>query len=117
MPGTVFKLDNVEDSQISFVGDTLYGMVVHTRFIGSTMTEQPRLETHISATSVRNEAQNADDDYTFDGNPIYGGSSGRWAGIDLDGEFISTVPDVISPSATPPSTFNSASGKVASKEV
>jgi hypothetical protein len=115
MPGTVIKLDNAEDSQISFVGDTLYGMVVNTRFVGSTMTEQPRLEVHISASSVRNEAQNDDDNYTFDGNPIYGGAAGRWAGIDIDGDFISAVPDVMSPSAAAPNTYNSASGQVAAK--
>jgi hypothetical protein len=112
MPGTVFELENSEDYEISFVGDTMYGMVTGTRIRGTSMTESPGLEVQITAASIRNKEQNESDDYTFDGHPLYNGADGRWVGIDIDGVFVTEPASDLFPSTRPTKTFNSGSGQV-----
>jgi len=113
MPGTVIQLENSETSVLSFVGDSLYGMVTAVKFSVNAMAEEPTLVLTAQVSSIRNTEQNKDDNYTFDGSPIF---DKRWTGIDLSGAFV-VEPET--PTNKLPSTtgraYNATSAKVETK--
>jgi hypothetical protein len=104
MPGTVLKIAN-PSGELGFIGDTLYGMVSSTKFVCDTIAESPNLSVEVELAMVRNEEDNQNDNLTLDGDPIF---EGAWAGIDLDGGFVSDVPASTPMDSAPEETFDAA---------
>ena len=98
MPGTVVSVATGGQDDISFLGDTLYGMIARTVVVCDiTQEDSPALNTYVDITGVRNSEDNANDNITFDGHPLY---EGRWVGVDMFGEFLSDPPECAGPDST-----------------
>jgi len=108
MPGTVVELENTEAAPLSFIGDSLFGMVQSVTIACSTLEDNPSLLTTVQLVSVRNTQDNDDDNITFDGHPIY---EGRWVGIDLDGILLKDEGESGNLTTNPTTTYNSVDGK------
>jgi hypothetical protein len=100
MPGTTVKIEQVGVEDMSFLGNTLHGMIAKTRISCDMTGEKSRLNTYIDMVSVRNADDNADDRLTFEDHPIY---EGRWTAIDVFGEILDglEIPDSQKPQERP----------------
>lgn len=111
MPGTIVKLKNPADGSMSFLGDSLYGMVAATTVMCDMTSERGDFGVSVSVVNVRNEEDNADDALTLDGNPLY---EGRWVGIDIYGNLLDQnyVDGFKAPKTPATDTFDGASGQI-----
>jgi hypothetical protein len=107
MPGTNVQFED-SDEGLSFIGDTMFGMVLSTQLACDSLAEQPSLTTTIEVAALRNVADNADDKLTFDGHPVF---EEQWVGIDIEGNFLQKQPDVKGPAAPPVKWHNDLRGK------
>jgi hypothetical protein len=89
MPGTNVQIENTDSEDLSFIGDTLYGMIYSTSIECSTLQPPGRIQTTIQVVSVRNTQDN--EALGLDEHPIY---SHPWVGIDLFGNFLEDPPAV-----------------------
>lgn len=83
MPGTLLKLAVRSEEDLSFIGDTLYGMVHSVMLQGSMLGEGGELSCQVTLTHLRNEKDNKDDNLTFTEHPIY---DEQWKPIDINGK-------------------------------
>ena len=84
MPGTRIQLENSGAEDMSFIGDTLHGMIVKTSVVGDMLSEHGKLNTIIHITGIRNQIDNNNDNVTFKDHPVY---EKVWTSINIDGEF------------------------------
>jgi hypothetical protein len=101
MPGTVVKIENTDEDTISFLGETLFGMISNTLISGSMLENSGRLNTVIQVVNVRNDADNKQ--LGFDDHPIYGVP---WVGINLFGTYLAEPEEVDFPKSKSSSAVN-----------
>jgi len=104
MPGTIVKIENSGAEDMNFIGETLYGMVRSTRFTCDMLSESGTLNTSIIVGGVRNEIDNASDNFTFEKHPIY---QENWVGSNLAGNMLSEAPKSDTLKEPTPSTNSS----------
>lgn len=100
MPGSIVKLE-ASDAGAEFLGTDLVGMVTTAAFHCSNLSTPPELYVDLSLINVRTEADNVNDDLTFEGHPVY---EGPWTGIDVFGEFLKSRPPPESKTPNPQTT-------------
>jgi hypothetical protein len=85
MPGTNIKFESTDNEDLSFIGDTLYGMVQSLRISGDMTRDKGVLNSYINVGNVRNEKDNNSNAYTFVRHPVF---NETWKAIDINGEVI-----------------------------
>jgi len=84
MPGTIVSVVSTGAEDMSFIGDTLYGMIKKTNIVCDMLQEKGMLNTFVEVVSVRNTKDNNDPNLALETHPIY---EEPWVGIDLFGGF------------------------------
>jgi hypothetical protein len=114
MPGTIVEVENSDAEDMSFIGDTLYGMINATTISCNMLGASGTLNTSIEVGGVRNEEDNNNDSFTFDKSPLY---EDNWVGIDLFGNFLSTPPDGTKPKPNTTTTNSSVPGSTGLRDI
>jgi hypothetical protein len=93
MPGTAVQIENTDAEDLSFIGDTLHGMIYSTSIECSTLQAPGSIRTIVQVVSVRNTEDNTN--LGLAEHPIY---SHTWVGTDLCGNLLAEPPEVDFPS-------------------
>lgn len=85
MPGTIVSVVSTGAEDMGFIGDTLYGMISSTVITCDMTGDNGTLTTSINVVSVRNSADNQNDNLTLSEHPLY---ESPWVGIDIAGNLL-----------------------------
>jgi hypothetical protein len=92
MPGTVVKVEDVPAETISFLGNSMYGMIRATSFSCDVVQNSPTLSTKIQLVAVRSKEDNQSPPtgYGLESSALF---EAPWVGMDIQGQLLAEVPE------------------------